>query len=189
MRTIEIRDRQELTDTLGETEVRYVVHDQAELQLHFTPPAGGIEGRRRIVDLHGRGARAMITGAWRGTRHAACSVQLDIDHASPETWSRTDIRAVLDDDARFVFTGMLHIRPGAAKSDTFLRQDSLLLSPRARADATPSLEIEADDVKAGHAATAKPIDREQLFYLRCRGILPTEASNLLIEAFLTHDDH
>jgi len=184
MKTIEIQGRRTIADTLVDEEVHYVVEKGGTLGLFFDPTVVPSERRQRIIELRGRGARAEIVGAWHGHGTESLALHLDIDHAAPETWSRTDMRAVLSDEARLIFTGMLHIRPGAIKSDTFLRQDSLLLSPRARADATPSLEIEADDVKAGHAATAKPIDREQLFYLLTRGIPRIAATDLLIDAFI-----
>lgn len=184
MNIIDVRDVQELTDSMTHPDVHYVVHEGAELQLYLDVPQQPTDRCQRTVELRGRGARVNITSAWHGQGAAVSALNLDIDHVAPETWSRADIRAVLDNESRLIFTGMLHIRPGAMKSDTFLRQDALLLSPQARADSTPSLEIEADDVKAGHAATAKPIDREQLFYLRSRGLDRTIAIAHLVDAFV-----
>ena len=45
------------------------------------------------------------------------------------------------------------------------------------------MEIEADDVKAGHAATIGKVDNDMLFYLQSRGIDKKEAEQLLIAGF------
>ncbi|HYC24551.1 MAG TPA: SufD family Fe-S cluster assembly protein, partial [Roseiarcus sp.] len=47
----------------------------------------------------------------------------------------------------------------------------------------PELEIFADDVVCGHGATVGALDRDQLFYLRARGLPEKEAEAMLLEAF------
>ena len=59
-----------------------------------------------------------------------------------------------------------------------------MLSETAEADSKPELEINADDVKCSHGATAGALDEEALFYLQSRGIDRETASGMLIEAFL-----
>ena len=53
----------------------------------------------------------------------------------------------------------------------------------AEIDAQPVLEIYADEVKAAHGATVGQLDERALFYLRSRGIDPTQARAMLIDAF------
>ena len=49
----------------------------------------------------------------------------------------------------------------------------------------PKLDIRANNVKAGHAASVSKIDGESLFYLETRGIKRNDAIKLIIEgAFL-----
>jgi Fe-S cluster assembly protein SufD len=58
-----------------------------------------------------------------------------------------------------------------------------MLSPTARVDAIPGLEIEADDVRCTHGATAGRVDLEQLFYCMCRGLTEYEAMHIIVEGF------
>jgi Fe-S cluster assembly scaffold protein SufB len=69
-------------------------------------------------------------------------------------------------------------------SDSFVEQKFLLLDGSAQAEAVPSLEIEADEVKASHSATISPLDAEKMFYLASRGVSDSEARKLIIEGFL-----
>ncbi len=59
----------------------------------------------------------------------------------------------------------------------------MLLASTAHADMIPGLEIDANDVTAGHGATVGQVDEEQLFYLMARGIPRAEAVELLIRGF------
>jgi Fe-S cluster assembly protein SufD len=58
-----------------------------------------------------------------------------------------------------------------------------VLSPYARADSIPGLEILADDVRCTHGATVGKLEEEPLFYLKSRGIPDKEAERLLVEGF------
>jgi Fe-S cluster assembly protein SufD len=79
---------------------------------------------------------------------------------------------------------MIRVDPGAQQTDAFQESRNLLLSTKAHADAIPGLEIEANDVRCTHAAAVAQIDREQLYYLRARGLDEEAARGLIIEAFL-----
>jgi Fe-S cluster assembly protein SufD len=60
---------------------------------------------------------------------------------------------------------------------------NIVLSEHAKADAIPNLEIEANDVKCGHAASVGPVDEETVFYLQSRGIPADEAERLIVSGF------
>jgi len=78
---------------------------------------------------------------------------------------------------------MIYVAPGAQRTDGYQANRNLILSPKARADSIPGLEIMADDVRCTHGATVGKIDAEQLFYLRSRGIPQREAEKLIVSGF------
>jgi Fe-S cluster assembly protein SufD len=45
------------------------------------------------------------------------------------------------------------------------------------------LEIEADDVRCTHGATAGRVDEEQVFYAMCRGLTEYEAMHMIVQGF------
>ena len=79
---------------------------------------------------------------------------------------------------------MIKVDPGAQQTDAFQECRNLLLSKRAHADAIPGLEILANDVRCTHAAAIAQIDKDQLFYLRSRGLGEPVAQRLVIEGFM-----
>ena len=105
-------------------------------------------------------------------------------HASQSTFGNMTARGVLTGASRLVYQGLIRIERGAHKSEDYLSSNTLILSPEAKVlDDIPSLEIEADDVKASHGATVGQIDQEQLFYLRSRGLNEQQARRLLVSGF------
>ncbi len=83
------------------------------------------------------------------------------------------------------FSGLMKIENGAKGANANLHAESLLLSPHAKATLIPSLEIEENDVNAGHGAVVKNIDPDQIFYLRSRGMPLDVVNELLISGFLS----
>ena len=130
------------------------------------------------------GADAKVTGAY--APHARQHIDFDTtqEHGAPNTTSDLAFRGILADRSSAVWRGMIKVDPGAQQTDAFQECRNLLLSKRAHADAIPGLEILANDVRCTHAAAIAQIDREQLFYLRTRGLPEATATRLVIEGFM-----
>jgi Fe-S cluster assembly protein SufD len=106
-----------------------------------------------------------------------------IDHKQPRCTSHQLYKGILDGNARAVFNGKVFVREGAQKTDALQTNKNLLLSPNARIDTKPQLEIYADDVKCAHGAAVGQLDQDELFYLQARGINPELGKNLLTYGF------
>jgi Fe-S cluster assembly protein SufD len=134
--------------------------------------------------LAGEGADAKVTGAY--APHGRQHIDFDTtqEHGAPNTTSDLAFRGILADRASAVWRGMIKVDPGAQQTDAFQESRNLLLSKRAHADAIPGLEILANDVRCTHAAAIAQIDREQLFYLRSRGLDEATSTWLVIEGFM-----
>jgi Fe-S cluster assembly protein SufD len=105
------------------------------------------------------------------------------DHIAPSCHSDLLYKGALRDESRAVYSGWVHVRPGAQKTDAMQTCRNIVLSDRAKADAIPNLEIEANDVRCGHAASVGPVEEETLFYLQSRGISRDEAERLIVFGF------
>ena len=116
-----------------------------------------------------------------GTQHIDNNI--NIDHAKPHTSSRLFYKGILADRSKAVFGGLVLVRPNAQKTDAYQGDKNLILSDEAEVASKPSLEIYADDVKAGHGATAGAIADEALFYMKSRGLDDHTARTLLIKGF------
>ena len=86
-------------------------------------------------------------------------------------------------ESRASYEGLIQIVPNAQETHTYLQTHQMLLSPKARGDAIPSLIVEVDNVKASHGGTVGELDPEQIFYMMTRGISRAEAVRVLVEGY------
>jgi Fe-S cluster assembly protein SufD len=59
----------------------------------------------------------------------------------------------------------------------------MMLSPKAKVDAIPSLIVETDSVSASHGGTVGEVDEGQVFYMRSRGLTREEAVRVIVEGY------
>jgi Fe-S cluster assembly scaffold protein SufB len=85
--------------------------------------------------------------------------------------------------SRASFEGLIQIDPGAQKTHTYLQIHTMMLSPKARLDAIPSVLVSADDVSASHGGTVGELDEASIFYMQSRGLDRVAAVRLLVEGF------
>ncbi|MDC1383657.1 Fe-S cluster assembly protein SufD [Candidatus Puniceispirillum sp.] len=136
------------------------------------------------ITLAGENADCTLSAIYLGRSSQHHDITTNMNHLKGHCLSNQVIRGVLDDKARGVFQGKVHVAPDAQKTDGQQMSRVLLLSRKAEADAKPELEIYADDVLCAHGATIGELDETQLFYLASRGIDGQTARGMLISAFL-----
>jgi Fe-S cluster assembly protein SufD len=133
--------------------------------------------------LGGEGCGATLNGLYLLDGEQHCDHQTRIEHAQPNCYSREVYKGILDGHSHGVFNGKVYVHPVAQKTDGKQTNKTLLLSPDARIDAKPQLEIFADDVKCTHGATVGQLDATSLFYMKSRGISDETSRKLLTYAF------
>jgi Fe-S cluster assembly protein SufD len=140
------------------------------------------------VDLNakllGPGAQSDMLGLYFGDGDQHFDFNTSQDHVEPNTGSDLLYKGALDGTSRAVFRGIIRVLPDAQRTDAYQTNRNLLLSPGARADSLPNLEIEADDVKCSHGATVGELDAEAKFYLMSRGLDRVQAERLVVMGFL-----
>ena len=156
----------ELTIPAGERKEIILIHD--------TP-----ENTKQVIRLAGEGAEVHINEIFIS---ADVQSNLEVIHDARNTVSRIHSRGIA---GKLTSAHAKVIIPKHAQlSDTFVSQDFLVLDKNAKIDAVPSLEIEADEVKAAHSATISPLDPEKIFYMTSRGMPEKQARDMIIEGFL-----
>jgi Fe-S cluster assembly protein SufD len=85
--------------------------------------------------------------------------------------------------SRASFEGLIKIDPGAQQTHTYLQIHTMMLSPKARLDAIPSVLVSADDVSASHGGTVGELDEDSIFYMQSRGLDRASAVRVIVEGF------
>ncbi len=131
----------------------------------------------------GPGAQVYVHGFMFGDQRQHFDLHTLQKHLSDHTTSDLLIKGCLKDRARSVYQGLIQVAEGAQRTDAYQANRNLLLSPTARADSIPGLEILANDVRCTHGATIGMVDAEQMYYLMARGLPRNEAQRLIVEGF------
>jgi Fe-S cluster assembly protein SufD len=154
-----------------------------ELQWIQTFLGGRVTKTNSYFSLEGPGAKAYVHGFMFGDQRQHFDLHTLQRHLAEQTTSDLHIRSVLKDRAHSVYQGMIQVSPGAQRTDAYQANRNLLLSPTARADSIPGLEILANDVRCTHGATVGTVDLEQMYYLMTRGLPRSDAQRLVVEGF------
>ncbi|QQR93397.1 SufD family Fe-S cluster assembly protein [bacterium] len=95
------------------------------------------------------------------------------------------LKFVLDNGSKLNLKVKIIIPKGSSEVETFLKFDVMVLDPDSHINITPALEILENNVKAGHAASIRKFNMDEMYYLQSRGIEIKEVKKILVDAFLT----
>ncbi|MDX1963483.1 MAG: Fe-S cluster assembly protein SufD [Pirellulales bacterium] len=160
-----------------------LVHSGAQLQWTIAALGSRLAKVNQHVALIGPDAQTQVNGVMftEGKQHLSYNTLQH--HVAPHCQSDLLYKGALQDKSRLVWRGMIKVDPAAQKTNGYQRNDNLMLSDEARADSIPGLEIEADDVRCTHGATAGRVDQEQIFYCQTRGLTRKEAIRTVVTGF------
>lgn len=135
------------------------------------------------MELNGAGAHGELLGLYFPGGRQHLDHHTNQLHKAANATSDLLIKGALKDRARSVYQGYIKVYPDAQKTNAYQANRNLMLSKQARADSIPGLEIEADDVRCTHGATAGQVPAEYIFYLMARGIDRTNAERMIVQGF------
>jgi Fe-S cluster assembly protein SufD len=131
------------------------------------------------------GVSAEVLGIFDLPNGAEIKLETCSKHIATNTSCTTYIKAVLDDKSSFDYRGKIIIEKKAQQTTAYLHDDALVVGKNTKRNSQPTLEIDANDVKASHGSTTGRIDKDQLYYLESRGLSEPEAKDLIKEGFLS----
>lgn len=117
-----------------------------------------------------------------------CKRHLDtysrVTHGPTDCKTEELFKYVVADEAVGDFAGLIHVLPGADRTEAYQSNRNIVDSDRARMFSKPQLEIYNDDVKCSHGTATGQLDDMQVFYMRTRGLSEAQARLLLKQAFM-----
>ncbi|KKW42544.1 MAG: FeS assembly protein SufD [Candidatus Magasanikbacteria bacterium GW2011_GWA2_56_11] len=145
---------------------------------------GSLTASEITTYLTGERARGAIYGIFSGSGDEVRHLNHRVEHLASRTESNLLTRGVLGGRSRADYRSLIRIAPDAPGCRGQEREDTLLLSPQARIESLPELEIRHHDVACSHAVTATRLDPERLFYLQSRGLDASAARELLVRGHI-----
>jgi len=125
-----------------------------------------------------------IFGLFTGKNDDRFTIKTVQHHNAPNSTSNLLIKGVFQDSSKFIYQGLIRIEKSAQKSHAYQKNQNLIFSEKCYVDSRPFLEILANDVVCTHGSTTGKLNKDQLYYLRTRGIENNEATKLLTKGFI-----
>ncbi|MGH8959492.1 MAG: Fe-S cluster assembly protein SufD [Acidimicrobiia bacterium] len=170
-------------DSINVVQLRARLGRDATLRLGEVGLGGDLARLDMAVDLDGQGSSADIVGVFFGHREQVLDYRMVLNHRGPKSTSNVLLKGAVEDASQSVFSGLVRIEKPAIGASAFETNRNLVLSPDAKANSIPNLEILCDDVICGHGSSVGPLEEEHLYYLGSRGIAPERAERLLVRGF------
>ncbi|HEY1011750.1 MAG TPA: Fe-S cluster assembly protein SufD [Herpetosiphonaceae bacterium] len=145
---------------------------------------GAVQNLKLDAQMRGNGSAIEWNGVLYGNKKQNLLVAPTLNHVGLNTEGQINFKTVVDDESYCVFDGMVRIPKTGQGTNSDLRENAMHLSKASRSDSIPGLEIDANEVKAGHGSTSGQIDEEQLFYLQSRGLPFAEAKRIIVQGFV-----
>ncbi len=175
---------QNLADTAWNFSTQRMQLGRDSVLRHFIGSWGSRLSKNWInMELLGEGSSGELLGLYFPGGHQHLDHHTNQLHKAPHATSDLLFKGALKDRSRSVYQGYVKVYPNAQKTNAYQANRNLMLSKQARADSIPGLEIEADDVRCTHGATASQIPDEYIFYLMARGVGRSNAERMIVQGF------
>ncbi|NUP60375.1 MAG: Fe-S cluster assembly protein SufD [Pseudarthrobacter sp.] len=177
---------------LWEDDAKHLAQHDAEVAKdavykHIAVSLGGkIVRLNSNVRFAGEGAEAELLGLYFADAGQHLEHRSFVDHNVANCTSNVLYKGALQGKgAHTVWVGDVLIQKQAEGTDSYEKNQNLVLTDGCRADSVPNLEIETGLIEgAGHASATGRFDDEHLFYLMARGIPEDVARRLVVRGFL-----
>ena len=136
------------------------IDQDAQINFYSGQFGGKLSRIKTDVMMNGLNSSSKNKSVFFANNNQHFDITTNIDHNVKHTTGDTLVKGVLDDSATSVFRGMIKIIDDAQHTDSYLSNHSLILSNNAVSNSIPSLQIDADEVRASHGATIGKPDEE-----------------------------
>ena len=136
------------------------------------------------VEFTGENAELSLRGIYICGGGEKVNIRTDVRHNVPGCVSDQLVNGIAAGDAHVTFYGKIVVAHGAQKTQSYQSNHNVVITPSAKVDTKPQLEIYADDVKCSHGATVGSLNEDEQFYMRSRGIPEAEAKVLQMISFV-----
>ena len=164
------------------------IKDSPQKPLRFSKPGKyvvffhNISGKYSF-ELETTGIELFILGLFTGTDKNEYKIETIQHHKAPGSYSDLFIKGVFDDASKFYYQGLIRIEKTGQQSHAYQKNQNLILSKDVFVESNPFLEILANDVFCTHGSTTGKLNKEDVFYVKSRGLAEKDARALLVSGF------
>jgi len=135
--------------------------------------------------VNGEGAISDINVIYFSDQAGKFKLRIRNDFFNKNSAGKINLRGIAANNAKVEAFGEIGISSKAGGTDSRLDQHSLIFGKATKVRQLPILEVNTNDVRAGHGAAVSRIQDEELFYVLSRGVSKKMAYVLVVNGFLS----
>ncbi|OGZ05962.1 MAG: hypothetical protein A2845_04140 [Candidatus Lloydbacteria bacterium RIFCSPHIGHO2_01_FULL_49_22] len=136
--------------------------------------------------LIGSGANATVLQALIARDHGEFDVDVSAEHLADDTHSAICTAGTGADTSKILYRGLVSMKEGVHRVAGAQEAKFLMLTPGAKIDAIPSLDVASNDVACAHKLSISHVREGDMFYPKLRGLGDDESRALFLEAHFAH---
>ncbi len=160
------------------------IDENSELNLYFADFSNKNTDFDFLLNLNGKAAKGVLKVASLSSGKDIKKYSFLINHKNKETYGLTDSYGVAKDDSFLSFIGNGHIYKGMTDSKAQQNCRIMVFDENAKGVVKPTLQIDDNDIAAGHLAILGKINPDQMFYMTSRGLTEKMAKELITRGYL-----
>ena len=181
---IEIIELSDLKDQEVINSIFFHQKDNSQINFFSTALGGKLYRSNINVEINGENCNNNFGVLILGSNKDHIDYHTNINHLLGRSKNHFSCKSLLKDDSKGIFNGRILVSKGASGSKSKLNNNNILLSERSQMQSNPQLEINCEDVKCSHGSTTGNLSKDELFYLRSRGINEDHAKKILVQGFI-----
>ena len=162
---------------------RFFLKTDSSLNVRQFVRGGSVTRNENEVRFSGPRGQATLKGLSVLSGQSQVYQHAVVRHDVGDCSSRQFYKNILADQSKSEFNSLVFVEQEAKGSHSQQLNRNLLMSDAAEAFSRPQLQINTDDVQCTHGATVGQIEKDELFYLRSRGLSEKEARFVLTYGF------
>lgn len=127
--------------------------------------------------------KANIFGLFIGNGKDEFSFSTIQNHLSKNCESNLYVKGIFKDEAKLSYKGMIKIEKKASQTISSLKNKNISLSQDTEITTKAFLEIENNEVICNHGVSTGSFSKEEISYMKNRGLNERQAQKLLIQGF------
>lgn len=156
---------------------------QSVCSTHVYNLGGGLVRNNIHIDIEDDHTTANMYGLYVTDGNEVVDNHTLVNHMKPHCDSNQIYKGIMNGHSKATFNGKIFVQRDAQVTNAYQSNRNLVISNDASINTKPQLEIWADDVKCSHGATIGKLSKDEIFYLKSRGIKEEKAISMLTYAF------
>ncbi len=143
-----------------------------------------LPGKKNVeIEIKGNDSSFDYYGVLDGKGEDEFDISTVVTHVGLKAKSNVWIKGVLRNNSKVEVSGLIKVLNGSKGSDGRFKAEFLVFD-NAIAKPIPGLEIEENDVAAGHSAWVTKVSEDMIFYLMTKGLSRKKSEKAIIDGFL-----